>query len=65
MRCLYCYKELDTGQIDFHAASSRKMFGKLQPPFLPYTEDKMLELRGQSIKSKSSYGCAAQTFTRY
>jgi serine/threonine-protein kinase HipA len=51
-RCLYCYQLLDEGQLDFHEACSRKMFGKAQPPLLPYTEEQMLELGQQVIKSQ-------------
>lgn len=52
MRCLYCYKELERGQIDFHPACSRKMFGKPEAPVLPYTEEQILELGEQVIKSQ-------------
>jgi serine/threonine-protein kinase HipA len=52
MRCLYCYNELEPGQIDFHPACSRKFFGKSQPPILPYTEEQMLELGEKVIKSQ-------------
>ena len=51
-RCLYCYQRLDEEQIDFHEGCSRKMFGKAQPPLLPYTEAQMLELGQQVIKSQ-------------
>lgn len=51
MRCLYCYKELEKGQIDYHPACSRKIFGKPEPPILPYTEEQMLELGEKVIKS--------------
>jgi serine/threonine-protein kinase HipA len=52
MRCLYCYNELEPGQVDFHPACSRKFFGKSQPPILPYTEEQMLELGEKVIKSQ-------------
>ena len=52
MRCLYCYNELEPGQIDFHPACSKKFFGKSQPPVLPYTEEQMLELGEKVIKSQ-------------
>ena len=38
--------------IDFHPACSRKIFGKPEPPVLPYTEDQMLQLGEQVIKSQ-------------
>ncbi|MFT4022717.1 MAG: hypothetical protein QM664_02905, partial [Flavihumibacter sp.] len=49
MNCLYCYKKLENGQVDFHPACSRKIFGKPEPPVLPYTEDQVLELGEQVI----------------
>ncbi len=52
MNCLYCYKKLETGLIDYHPACSRKIFGKPEPPVLPYTEDQMLQLGEQVIKSQ-------------
>lgn len=52
MRCLYCYKILEPGQVDFHPSCSRKIFGNPQPPLLPYTEAQMLELGEKVIKSQ-------------
>lgn len=52
MNCLYCYNKLENGELDFHPACSRKIFGKPEPPVLPYTEDQMLELGEQVIKSQ-------------
>ena len=52
MRCLYCYKNLEPGQRDFHPDCSRTMFGNPQPPLLPYTEEQMLELGEKVIKSQ-------------
>ena len=52
MKCLYCYKKLEDGQIDFHPACSRKIFGKPEPPMLPYTEDQVLKLGEEVIKSQ-------------
>jgi serine/threonine-protein kinase HipA len=53
-RCLYCYKELGAGETDFHSACSRKIFGRPMPPELPYTEEQMLGLAEQVIKSHSA-----------
>ncbi len=52
-KCLYCYEPLSTGEIDFHPACSKKLFGKPVPPELPYTEDQMLELAEKVIRSQS------------
>jgi serine/threonine-protein kinase HipA len=48
-RCLYCYKELNVDEIDFHATCSKKMFGEALAPELPYNEDEMGELASQVI----------------
>lgn len=53
-RCLYCYKELSRDETDFHPACSRKIFGRPVPPELPYTEEQMLELASEVIKSHAS-----------
>lgn len=43
-RCLYCYQLLADGQLDYHPACSRKLFGRATPPTLPYSEAQMLGL---------------------
>lgn len=35
-RCLFCYKPLKVGEIDFHKTCSRRMFGTSVPPQLSY-----------------------------
>ncbi len=40
--------------IDFHPACSRKIFGTPEPPVLAYTEDQMLQLGEQVIKSQEA-----------
>lgn len=61
MRCLYCYKELSkdeqespAGKLNFHSTCSKKIFGKIVPPELPYTENDMLQLAEQVIKSQKA-----------
>ncbi len=50
-RCLYCYLPLTQSETDFHAACSKKIFDQPIPPELPYTEDKMVELATQVIRT--------------
>ena len=50
-RCLYCYDELATDEVNYHAACSKKFFGQPVAPLLPYTEDEMDELAKQVVKS--------------
>lgn len=52
-RCLYCYKELKEGQVDFHPACSRKIFGTPTPPELPFTRNNISALAEQVIRSQS------------
>ena len=53
-KCLYCYRELEKGQIDFHPECARKIFGSDKVPVLPYTRDNMSELAKQVIRSSAS-----------
>jgi serine/threonine-protein kinase HipA len=53
-RCLYCYKSLSPGEVDFHAACSKKMFGQSLPPELPYSEDQLEKLAEEVIKTSTT-----------
>ncbi|MBR5183954.1 MAG: HipA domain-containing protein [Bacteroidales bacterium] len=53
-KCLYCYKDLRTGETDFHSECSKKMFGAAVPPELPYSRDNMSELAEKVIKTSVS-----------
>lgn len=52
MNCLYCYKPLKENQVDFHPTCSKKIFNTKVVPVLDYSEDQMLELANQVIKSQ-------------
>lgn len=53
-KCLYCYRELEDGQVDFHPACARKMFGSEKVPAMPYTRGNMSELARQVISTSAS-----------
>ena len=53
-KCLFCYKELEEGLVDFHPSCARKFFGSVTAPILPYTRDNMSELARQVIRTSSS-----------
>ena len=53
-KCLYCYQELENGQMDFHPGCARKFFGSDMAPILPYTRDNMSELARQVIRTSAS-----------
>ena len=48
-RCLYCYKELKEGQVDYHPACARKLFGTRQAPQWPYVRSEIGELAKQEM----------------
>ena len=51
-KCLYCYKELEQGQVDFHPSCARRMFGHSVAPLLNYTQDEIQTLAAQVIRSQ-------------
>ena len=53
-KCLYCYKELEPGEVDFHKSCCRKFFGTTTVPALDYTMEEMDELAAQVIKSQTT-----------
>lgn len=53
-KCLYCYQELEKGQVDFHPACARKFFGSETAPVLPYTRENMSELARRVIRTNAS-----------
>jgi serine/threonine-protein kinase HipA len=60
-KCLYCYKEIDLNELTteagakgYHEKCSKKFFGKINPPELNFTEEQILELAEQIIKSQKT-----------
>jgi len=53
-KCLYCYKELEPGEVDFHKSCCRKFFGTATAPSLDYTRAQMDELAAQVIRSQTT-----------
>ena len=53
-RCLFCYKELDKGEHDFHARCARKFFGVSTAPIMDYTQADMDCLAEQIIRSQTT-----------
>ena len=53
-KCLYCYQELEEGQVDFHPNCAHKFFGSKAAPQLPYSRDNMEELARQVIRTSTS-----------
>ena len=53
-KCLYCYKDLDGDEKDFHKTCSKKMFGTPSVPELPYTRENLTDLAKQVIRSQTT-----------
>ena len=53
-KCLYCYQELEEGQVDFHPQCARRSFGSETAPLLPYSRENMSELARQVIRTSAS-----------
>ena len=63
-RCLYCYKELKEGQVDYHPACARKLFGTRQAPQLPSCGSEIGELAKQVVRADYADGRAGQIVAR-
>ena len=53
-KCLFCYKELNVGEKDFHARCARKFFGATTAPVMEYTQSDMDRLAEQIIRSQTT-----------
>ncbi|WP_420315788.1 HipA domain-containing protein [Ekhidna sp.] len=49
-KCLYCYRELDEGQEDFHPKCIKAFFGTTYAPILPYRLDEMEKLAKEAAE---------------
>ncbi|MCL2097252.1 MAG: HipA domain-containing protein [Bacteroidales bacterium] len=52
--CLYCYKPLESEQIDFHLSCSKKIFETPTPPLLPYRKEQIADLAMEIIRSRTA-----------
>ena len=53
-KCLFCYQELPEELTDFHPGCSKKIFGSVLPPVVPYTNMHISELAEQVIRSQTA-----------
>lgn len=54
MKCLYCYKDLKAGEVDYHAACAKKMFGATKAPDLPYDHSQVRQLAKSVIRTQTT-----------
>ena len=53
-KCLYCYKELADGEVDFHKTCCKKFFGIPEAPELPYSLDELDTLAAKVVQSQTT-----------
>ena len=54
MRCLCCYRELMTGQKDYHPACAKKMFGTKEVPSMPYDHTQIRQIAKAVIRTRTA-----------
>lgn len=53
-KCLYCYKELDVNQVDYHPVCARKIYGTAEAPQLSYLRANLTQLAKEVIRSQTT-----------
>lgn len=53
-KCLYCYKQLEENQKDFHPQCAKKIFGVPKAPLLEYRHEDLDQLAEQVIRAQTS-----------
>lgn len=53
-KCLYCYRPLNAGEVDFHPACAKKFFGTKVVPSLDYTLREIDSLASKVIEEQTS-----------
>jgi hypothetical protein len=48
-QCLYCYKELNANETDFHKACSKQFFGSTHPPLLALDQEQLENLAREIV----------------
>ena len=48
-QCLYCYKELNANETDFHKACSKQFFGSATPPLLALDQEQLENLAREIV----------------
>lgn len=53
-KCLFCYKPLGHGEVDYHKGCARKIFETAVVPELPYTRENLKELAREIVTSSTT-----------
>lgn len=54
MKCLYCYKPLGEGEVEYHWACARKIFESRTVPVLPYTRANIKDLAREIVSASTT-----------
>lgn len=54
MKCLCCYKELNAGEHDYHAACAKRWFGARGVPILPYSHADIRDMAKQIVRAQTT-----------
>lgn len=53
-KCLYCYQDLEDGQVDFHPHCAKRFFGTKVAPLLEFSHEDLDRLAEQIIRAQTS-----------
>lgn len=53
-KCLYCYKELSPGEVDYHASCAKRFFGSPVAPVLDYSRKDLDALASKIIQAQTT-----------
>ncbi|MBE6319822.1 MAG: HipA domain-containing protein [Bacteroidales bacterium] len=54
MKCLCCYKKLNAGEHDYHAACAKRWFGARGVPTLPYSHADIRDMAKQIVRAQTT-----------
>ena len=53
-KCLYCYRELEDGMVDFHPQCAKRFFGTPIVPSIPYKHSEIKDLAKEVVRSQTA-----------
>ena len=53
-KCLYCYRELEDGMVDFHPQCAKRFFGTPIVPLFPYKHSEIKDLAKEVVRSQTA-----------
>ncbi len=53
-KCLYCYKELEEGMVDYHPQCAKRIFGSATAPRFPYHHSEIKDLAKEVVRNQTA-----------